>query len=228
MSSLTSEFLTAFKILSAGQTGVEASPAGEDQVLVKLSADDPGQVYQVSEELIRELRKLRRTPGISSPDKFQKIVRQELSQFAEGAAPAEEAKEPKKVDLFHLIREGKRDELGAQVAGGADLKAVNDVGRTPLHEAARLGEAEMVAILLSHGSDPNLAQEPHGSYGNDLSWTPLHYGRRNKDIAILLLEHGADSHLKDNNGQSPIDLWPELAEIVKQVEAEKAALEAKP
>ncbi len=33
--------------------------------------------------------------------------------------------------------------------------------------------------------------------------------------------HGADPHIKNNDGKTPIDLGPTLAEIVKEVEAKK-------
>jgi len=36
------------------------------------------------------------------------------------------------------------------------------------------------------------------------------------------LASGADPHLKGFSGRTPVDLWPELAEIVKEVDAEKA------
>ena len=41
-------------------------------------------------------------------------------------------------------------------------------------------------------------------------------------VAKLLLENGADLNAEDKDGKSPIDLFPELAEIVKKLEAEKA------
>ena len=55
--------------------------------------------------------------------------------------------------------------------------------------------------------------------------TPLHLTTLNKRRAIakLLIARGAKTDAKDKNGETPIDYWPELAEIVKKVEAEKAA-----
>jgi hypothetical protein len=59
--------------------------------------------------------------------------------------------------------------------------------------------------------------------------TALHWNAsRAKDKVEFLLEHGADPHLKNNNGDTPLGLMPELADLVKEVEAKKAAKEQKP
>ena len=55
-------------------------------------------------------------------------------------------------------------------------------------------------------------------HGKLLHWTAID---DHSDIAELLLVHGADPNSKSIWG-SPLDLWPELAEIVKEVEEEKA------
>ena len=41
-----------------------------------------------------------------------------------------------------------------------------------------------------------------------------------RDVTKLLLAHGADPNSKDKKGETPLDFWPELADIVKEVEAE--------
>lgn len=234
MSSLTSEFLTAFKILAAGQSGAEASeaPGGDDRVLVKLSDDDDGQVYQVSEALIKELRKLRRTPGISSPGRFAAVVGEKLAAFLPDAPPRPVSPKTSETDLFDLIRKGELDRLGSLVASGADLTITNDVGMTLLHEAARKGQPDMVAILLAHGADPNLAQIPHGSYGNDLSWTPLHYAcnANSPDAVRRLLQAGAETDPLDLDQRRPLHLaaksgTPELIQLLLDAGAELSAID---
>ena len=51
--------------------------------------------------------------------------------------------------------------------------------------------------------------------------TSLHWAARrvNSDIAKLLLAHGADPNSKNDQGKTPIDLWPELAEIVEEMKS---------
>ena len=70
---------------------------------------------------------------------------------------------------------------------GADVNAVaqNEMEVRPLHSAAASGNVEAVELLLLAGADPNVAQ--HGG------WTPLDQAEhaRNKSMAVLLREHGA-------------------------------------
>ena len=52
--------------------------------------------------------------------------------------------------------------------------------------------------------------------------TPLHEAARKRNVRIvnLLLDHGADLNTKDTDGKTPIEIWSELADIVKEREAE--------
>ena len=43
--------------------------------------------------------------------------------------------------------------VDALLAHGANAKAANDHGRTPLHSAARQGHSAIVDALLAHGAD---------------------------------------------------------------------------
>ena len=72
-------------------------------------------------------------------------------------------------------------------------------GRTPLHEAAQNGKAEVVEMLLYHGA--SVAAKDSGDA------TPLHYAAKfNAESAVigLLLEQGADVTARDSNGATPL------------------------
>lgn len=73
-----------------------------------------------------------------------------------------------------------------------------DTGNTPLHHAARAGQAAAVVALLKAGADPNAR--------NNKIITPLHYADRiGTDQAILaLLSGGADPNVPDINGNSAL------------------------
>jgi ankyrin repeat protein len=47
------------------------------------------------------------------------------------------------------------------VQNGAKVNARNNLGRTPLYHAARAGQKEMVAFLLSNGANPKI-KDNHG------------------------------------------------------------------
>lgn len=88
----------------------------------------------------------------------------------------------------------------------ADIKAVTDVGRTALHNAANRGDLEIAKTLIEHGADVN-AKVTNG-------WTPLHYAASasRKDIVELLLAKGADINSTDIHGKTPL-AWAQGADV---------------
>ena len=83
------------------------------------------------------------------------------------------------------------------------------VGDTLLHLAAAGYRVEIVRMLLAAGADPNAA-------GNMRRSNPLHYAadgcitrpawdaKRQVETIRCLLEHGANVHLQDKNGATPL------------------------
>ena len=73
--------------------------------------------------------------------------------------------------------------VAALVDGGADIRAINNYGETPLHRAVISGEPSIVATLLDRGADPSAGQ---GS--------PLVMAVRRGEAALvqLFLDRGAD------------------------------------
>ena len=60
------------------------------------------------------------------------------------------------------------------------------IGRTPLHFAARDNEVEMVELLLKHGADVNAKQNS--------GLTPLRVAMRNNAVEAADLLHSYDGH----------------------------------
>jgi ankyrin repeat protein len=66
---------------------------------------------------------------------------------------------------------------------------------TPLIQAAVMGHADAVRVLMSRGAEVNKREPWHGQ---EPLHTAAHQGH--KEIAICLLDHGADVNAKDKQG----------------------------
>eukprot|EP00747_Dinoflagellata_sp_TGD_P051579 gnl/TRDRNA2_/TRDRNA2_147427_c2_seq1.p1 gnl/TRDRNA2_/TRDRNA2_147427_c2~~gnl/TRDRNA2_/TRDRNA2_147427_c2_seq1.p1 ORF type:complete len:570 (+),score=135.08 gnl/TRDRNA2_/TRDRNA2_147427_c2_seq1:10-1719(+) len=80
------------------------------------------------------------------------------SSTSEMAAPKANNRSTVKFDsplLVPAIQGGNLQEVLRVLKSGADANATDDVGETPLFEAASTGDVDMVAALLLHGADPN-------------------------------------------------------------------------
>ena len=90
---------------------------------------------------------------------------------------------------------------------GADIEARNKYGRTPLHTAARLGNAETIAALLEAGEDIE-ARDKHG-------WTPLHRAAAwsTAETVTTLLEAGANAKAQTEDNELPADLAERNEEV---------------
>ena len=87
----------------------------------------------------------------------------------------------------------------------------------PLHLAAWLGRAEVVALLLQYGAEVNEATCcchsmwiacPDEVRALDREWTPLHYAMENPHesgrVAEMLLAAGADANARGVDGRTPL------------------------
>ena len=84
--------------------------------------------------------------------------------------------------------------------GGMPIDIVDWVGRTALQWAAMFKQTDVIHKLLQRGADVNKRDRNDGR-------TALHYSaRKNNNYAIwLLLQNGALTTIKDNEGRTPID-----------------------
>ncbi|XP_071454696.1 E3 ubiquitin-protein ligase HECTD1 isoform X6 [Hetaerina americana] len=82
-------------------------------------------------------------------------------------------------------------------SGGVEVNFMDDVGQTLLNWASAFGTQEMVEFLCDRGADVNKGQRS----------SSLHYaacfGR--PSIAKVLLRHGANPDLRDEDGKTPLD-----------------------
>jgi len=84
----------------------------------------------------------------------------------------------------------------ASAASEIDARAVDEFGQTLLHKAAREGDVEQVIRLINKYSAEINARDSDG-------WTPLLTSciAGKTDVAIVLLEHGANPSLGDTEGK---------------------------
>ena len=137
--------------------------------------------------------------------------------------------------LLHFARS---EEMGmVLVSHGALVNAKNHRGNTPLHAASDQGRVGLVVLLLNRGADVNL---PNDKGQTPLFWAvqPLPYDEDDfrelfvikpggwddkTEITIILMEHGANAHHKDNKGRDIIShamKWNNLDTPTMQAVAE--------
>lgn len=134
-----------------------------------------------------------------------------------GADTEKWRKEDSRLQLAEVAYFGNVDSLANLILWGADPDERDSNGLTALMYASVYGQNIMALILLESQAKVDVnAADSEGS-------TPLHYAAfvPDDELARILLTHGANPHIKNNAGKTPLDYWPELAEIVKQVEAQK-------
>jgi ankyrin repeat protein len=144
--------------------------------------------------------------------------------FAAGAPNAADAAEKKDKDAIRALIKQRADVNAAQPDGttalhwaahwndaelvnlllsaGANSKAVNRYGATPLSEAVVSGSAAMIEALLRGGADPNTVVTKDGE---TVLMTAAHAG--NADAVRILLIRGVDVNARENyKGQTAL-MW---------------------
>jgi ankyrin repeat protein len=136
------------------------------------------------------------------------------------------AGQPSPTPLLRAVQSGRFEMVRFLAIRGADLEAKDWYGRTALHLAVNTGRYEIARFLLED------------CYANPSPWadrsgypinfeegvppsldTPLHdaVGHGDARMIALLLRHGADPTLRNDSGQTPLDL------IVRKLPAPVAA-----
>jgi ankyrin repeat protein len=102
------------------------------------------------------------------------------------------------VDVFAAAATGRLNDLNNALAQPDALNACSYDGWTPLHLASFFGQLAAVRKLLSAGADI------HAVSRNSLGNTALHAATAGKhsDVALLLLESGADDLVPDAGGHT--------------------------
>jgi len=89
------------------------------------------------------------------------------------------------------------------IANGADVKATDNRGATPLHSAAAVANKSRSRLLVAKGADVN-AKDARGR-------TPLHYAASHRfydveGVIELLIASGAELNARDNKDNTPLSI----------------------
>jgi ankyrin repeat protein len=114
------------------------------------------------------------------------------------------------IALFEAAGSNDAVRIRDLVTNGADPNQVSEqTGHTPLYNACILSAVDAVRALLDGGANPNQRftyRSPiPGSGRVDTDRTALMYAS-SREVAILLLEAGADPNATDNAGHTPLTL----------------------
>ena len=172
-----------------GATPLYAAAALSDPAMTQLllaAGADPNTALQSGE-----------TPLMTAA--FQGHVQTLQALLKGGADPNAREKNGGQTALMWAIAERHPDAVEALIKGGADIHALTKSGSTALMFAAQQPDPKYTNILISVGANPNDVM-------GKTKMTPLLIASAmgNADVAITLLEKGADPNAVDSRGFTPL------------------------
>jgi ankyrin repeat protein len=141
------------------------------------------------------------TTGVEGASTIKDLINHATQQQEEIRRLQKElSSDEKNRKLFEVGRSATPNtpQIIALVRAGADVKAKDQFGYTPLHWAARRGHTELAQTLLDAGADAKAE--------NDMGETPLHEAacEGHTEFAQTLLNAGADAKAENDMGYTPL------------------------
>lgn len=169
-----------------GSAIIDAAKAGDSTEVRRLLAADP--------TLVGTRNEIGETPVMAALYRGHAAV---VDLLLAAGAP---------LDVFAASATGRTDALREALgAAPASVNAFAFDGWTPLHLAAFFGRLGIVEALLESGANLNVVSR------NSLRNAPLHaaIAGNHSDVALLLIERGADVHAADAGGHTPLHIAAE-------------------
>jgi len=109
--------------------------------------------------------------------------------------------------LMHAVLGGHGDAVCFLLQSGCDPDGRDRLGYTALHFAAQDYLLDMVELLLEKGATVDVTDE----HGNTPLFKATFYSRGRGEVIRLLINAGADQHLENHYGVSPLVLAESIA-----------------
>ncbi|CCG84076.1 protein of unknown function [Taphrina deformans PYCC 5710] len=193
--------------------------------------DSPGQNrMRITDVLTIEKHSEERKPiSSSSPQRLSDRVRPRSSQLNIDSHGARKVDINGRDQLHQYVLEGD-DDLVEQFLEIQDCDFKDTYGDTPLHSAARAGNAHICGLLLQHGAKVTIKNAKGNTALHEASFTPS-----NKDVIAALLDAGASSLARNHENQLPATIAalelgtasPEYRLLDKIAEKERSKQEMK-
>ena len=117
-------------------------------------------------------------------------------------------------DFIELVKTGSLEEVKRAIEAGANVNARDEIGMTPLMQAAWFNQnPEVIKVLLEAGAEINTRTEN--------GMTPLFWAawlNENPEVIKVLLEAGTNVDARDKWGSTPLMQaagWNENPEVIK-------------
>ncbi|MEZ5337335.1 MAG: ankyrin repeat domain-containing protein [bacterium] len=106
--------------------------------------------------------------------------------------------------LIDYIELGRTVMVVRMIAAGMDLNTPASSGKRPLAEAVLQNDPYLLELMLEHGADPLLSDDPEQGTGRSL----LHYATKVDNVQLVerLLELGIEADIRDAHDQTPLDV----------------------
>lgn len=108
----------------------------------------------------------------------------------------------RRTPLHYAALEDNGSEVERLLEAGADPNAADRDGFTPLHFAAQEYSVNSARLLLNAGA----VVDQQNKFGNSPLWTAAYNSRSRGEMIDLLRSKGADPHLLNTSGKTPVGL----------------------